>query len=128
MYQCFFFNDTATTEIYTLSLHDALPICPSRHLRGGPRSAGPEWTGRDPPTRCAAQRSQQQGGTMQFTEQGQAALAEVRRFMADRKSTRLNSSHANISYAVFCLKKKTHIPTTYNLTLPIAYYSLLIPF
>src|SRR2546421_2813618 len=71
----FFFNDTATTEIYTLSLHDALPIsvwcggtCRTRaqgHTRGTSRSAG-----------------------------------------RDRKSTRLNSSHDQISYAVFCLKKK----------------------
>src|SRR3712207_7639506 len=78
----FFFNDTATTEIYTLSLHDALPIC--RPLLGvlrvgaggvvGPRPAGG-------PVRGAVERG-------------------------DRKSTRLNSSHANISYAVFCLKKK----------------------
>src|SRR2546427_13002987 len=71
----FFFNDTATTEIYTLSLHDALPISgrlfrqePERgayhHREGGERGAG------------------------------------------DRKSTRLNSSHSQISYAVFCLKKK----------------------
>src|SRR5256885_3516715 len=91
----FFFNDTATTEIYTLSLHDALPI--SRILReaGGWRggreadraplqSAGlrvgraPRCPGRDPP---------------------EAAHQ-------DRKSTRLNSSHLVISYAVFCLKKK----------------------
>src|SRR6478735_10600868 len=66
----FFFNDTATTEIYTLSLHDALPICP----------------GCSPPP-CTAWRR----GT---------------RPCADRKSTRLNSSHLVISYAVFCLKKK----------------------
>src|ERR1039457_7521775 len=69
---CFFFNDTATTEIYTLSLHDALPIY-----------------SRFPPT--AIYRPEQEGGTDQ----------------ADRKSTRLNSSHLVISYAVFCLKKKT---------------------
>src|SRR5438105_11431089 len=70
----FFFTDTATTEIYTLSLHDALPICTGRA-----RSA-PRWTRRSgwPPPRTGA----------------------------DRKSTRLNSSHEWISYAVFCLKKK----------------------
>src|SRR5271167_3450690 len=80
---CFFFNDTATTEIYTLSLHDALPISlrrahPQRRLRpsGGRR------------------------------------LAEV--FQEDRKSTRLNSSHVSISYAVFCLKNKKNIHTHYN--------------
>src|SRR3712207_7661719 len=68
----FFFNDTATTEIYTLSLHDALPISG----RGGERR--PRWPARGD-ARCRP---------------------------SDRKSTRLNSSHANISYAVFCLKKK----------------------
>src|SRR2546429_6641140 len=77
----FFFNDTATTEIYTLSLHDALPISPSRAVHG---RRYPEHHVRCP--RCAA------------------------RFLfalhTDRKSTRLNSSHGYISYAVFCLKKK----------------------
>src|SRR5260221_10775005 len=67
----FFFNDTATTEIYTLSLHDALPISPSM--------AQPLCT---PPITAASW------------------------CWADRKSTRLNSSHTVISYAVFCLKKK----------------------
>src|SRR5690349_22749988 len=69
----FFFNDTATTEIYTLSLHDALPICSAR-------------------TRPPACRGW--------------AAARPRTRRADRKSTRLNSSHVEISYAVFCLKKK----------------------
>src|SRR5215470_19455365 len=67
----FFFNDTATTEIYTLSLHDALPIF------GRPRV-------HDVDVVCSHWR----------------ALSQ------DRKSTRLNSSHGSISYAVFCLKKK----------------------
>src|SRR5437588_11772372 len=71
----FFFNDTATTEIYTLSLHDALPIIP---ISPGPRPRN--W---------------------------QAAFwAWSARSWVDRKSTRLNSSHTVISYAVFCLKKK----------------------
>src|SRR2546430_6682130 len=68
----FFFNDTATTEIYTLSLHDALPIC------GG-------WRASSESQACARWRGARTG---------------------DRKSTRLNSSHSQISYAVFCLKKK----------------------
>src|SRR2546430_7190734 len=68
----FFFNDTATTEIYTLSLHDALPISPD-----GPLAVGP--------------------ASMPWLEAGHRR---------DRKSTRLNSSHSQISYAVFCLKKK----------------------
>src|SRR5690242_21582164 len=72
----FFFNDTATTEIYTLSLHDALPI-----------SAKP------------------------VGEHGMALdhRHRVRQHLPDRKSTRLNSSHMSISYAVFCLKKKRRI-------------------
>src|SRR3712207_7927199 len=80
----FFFNDTATTEIYTLSLHDALPI----FLRAGDHRGGGlhQDPGRGPlPARRAQHRPAQR---------------------RDRKSTRLNSSHANISYAVFCLKKK----------------------
>src|SRR5690348_17668235 len=73
----FFFNDTATTEIYTLSLHDALPILPVGAERRRDERAG-------------------------YAEE---AGPEGRR-QRDRKSTRLNSSHPSISYAVFCLKKK----------------------
>src|SRR5256885_15198313 len=73
----FFFNDTATTEIYTLSLHDALPIWNNLELAGEARVV------RHRPWPF-----------------GHAVDAE------DRKSTRLNSSHLVISYAVFCLKKK----------------------
>src|SRR2546422_9969052 len=88
----FFFNDTATTEIYTLSLHDALPI--SRGVEAG---AGGQLEARHAVAvrvgeRDAAERS------------GQVAPR-------DRKSTRLNSSHGYISYAVFCLKKKKHTRT-----------------
>src|SRR5256885_15189827 len=75
----FFFNDTATTEIYTLSLHDALPISEPR-----------------PSTRCATRRPRSNAS---------------RGWPSDRKSTRLNSSHLVISYAVFCLKKKKNINT-----------------
>src|SRR5256885_13933234 len=74
----FFFNDTATTEIYTLSLHDALPIS----ARAGERRTA----------RIGAERDRDQG--IGANPSG------------DRKSTRLNSSHLVISYAVFCLKKK----------------------
>src|SRR2546427_9368271 len=76
----FFFNDTATTEIYTLSLHDALPICP----------LGCE-------ARLGDQRLLPLLHAVDFTLVGAPQ---------DRKSTRLNSSHSQISYAVFCLKKK----------------------
>src|SRR2546430_17678998 len=74
----FFFNDTATTEIYTLSLHDALPIS---------RAVG-----------TALARRPDAGGRGRPGRRSQTAR--------DRKSTRLNSSHSQISYAVFCLKKK----------------------
>src|SRR5574343_1546202 len=67
----FFFNDTATTEIYTLSLHDALPISTDPH-----------------------------------TQTRRMNLGKETKIFSDRKSTRLNSSHITISYAVFCLKKK----------------------
>src|SRR3712207_9558228 len=102
----FFFNDTATTEIYTLSLHDALPICQRRCVRVQPadddRQAGcaaPAARGR-PPGRRRRARERAQGRV------AEAGLALDRALRPDRKSTRLNSSHANISYAVFCLKKK----------------------
>src|SRR5436190_10077101 len=80
---CFFFNDPATTEIYTLSLHDALPISP------GVQDAPAEGAVRSVLARDAY-----------------AAVGAERVAGQDRKSTRLNSSHTVISYAVFCLKKK----------------------
>src|SRR3712207_8257423 len=85
----FFFNDTTTTEIYTLSLHDALPIATPTTTRG--RCCSP------PQPRAR----QVHAGTVRHTSGHVAA--------GDRKSTRLNSSHANISYAVFCLKKTNNI-------------------
>src|SRR2546430_7232984 len=100
----FFFNDTATTEIYTLSLHDALPIC-GHHRREPTHSA---------PSEFASIVS----GSRETPRLDQAPL--------DRKSTRLNSSHSQISYAVFCLKKKKkkqtnshNIPTLLTRTLTI---------
>src|SRR2546429_3657941 len=91
----FFFNDTATTEIYTLSLHDALPI-----LCHGDES----WASRRP-----AQRIDPPGQVVVrvLAQHGQHHVpALARKLPQDRKSTRLNSSHGYISYAVFCLKKK----------------------
>src|SRR6266705_5220956 len=80
----FFFNDTATNEIYTLSLHDALPI--------------------DRPRAHPGQR------VVQDQLPPERAVGEVRgELPVDRKSTRLNSSHRTISYAVFCEKKKKEI-------------------
>src|SRR2546430_5565412 len=82
----FFFNDTATTEIYTLSLHDALPISHAIHADTCVAFA-------------SSDRSKRSKGITAFIfEKG-----------IDRKSTRLNSSHSQISYAVFCLKKKNHL-------------------
>src|SRR2546430_17447857 len=78
LFSFFFFNDTATTEIYTLSLHDALPILTTYGILLPPALAP------RPP----------------HVEQG------LQSTKIDRKSTRLNSSHSQISYAVFCLKKK----------------------
>src|SRR2546426_3660672 len=78
----FFFNDTATTEIYTLSLHDALPI--SESTAPGPADSA-----------------------LLREVEGRGLTSPEGEPPADRKSTRLNSSHLVISYAVFCLKKKT---------------------
>src|SRR5258707_11734769 len=97
----FFFNDTATTEIYTLSLHDALPI----FERGIVRDAAADLRGE--PAGDAAVGRGQHGGPPDWL--GHGVLRVVGRVGdggGDRKSTRLNSSHAHISYAVFFLKKK----------------------
>src|SRR3712207_9309375 len=86
--QYFFYNDTATTEIYTLSLHDALPISANSSTCWPSWTRTPSWTGVPSSARFSWAQSRTQTSN------------------PDRKSTRLNSSHANISYAVFCLKKK----------------------
>src|SRR3712207_8195638 len=91
----FFFNDTATTEIYTLSLHDALPIC--KRAGANRRAAVSDRVDAAGPR--SMPRSGGAGGR-QHCENVRAAGPACR----DRKSTRLNSSHANISYADFCLK------------------------
>src|SRR3712207_8058610 len=94
--QIFFFNDTATTEIYTLSLHDALPICWER--------PGDAHELVDQAEQVIFELSQSRvSGEFAHIE---GLLKESFERITDRKSTRLNSSHANISYAVFCLKKK----------------------
>src|SRR3712207_8170315 len=94
---CFFFDDTASTEIYTLSLHDALPIFGILYL-----------------TTCVGLGYGPLGtsleaflGSIGSLTSPESARHHVSASMhhGDRKSTRLNSSHANISYAVFCLKK-----------------------
>src|SRR3712207_7209003 len=97
----FFFNDPATTEICTLSLHDALPIF------GIGREGGEAL----PHGLVAAQRRGRRGrdhGAVGRQRLGYGLVTVIER--PDRKSTRLNSSHANISYALFCLKKTTIFP------------------
>src|SRR2546426_8144410 len=89
----FFFNDTATTEIYTLSLHDALPIC--FEVGGGYRGGRSAFEGAHVHARARVSERDADGRADRRGPAGQ-----------DRKSTRLNSSHLVISYAVFCLKKK----------------------
>src|SRR3712207_7534495 len=89
-----FFNDTATTEIYTLSLHDALPIS----VGGFPAARRARARGRDCTRRSLPAAPARDA-------RGRSPAATDRASARDRKSTRLNSSHANISYAVFCLKK-----------------------
>src|SRR3712207_8559386 len=102
----FFFNDTATTEIYTLSLHDALPISGGAFVvENWVPDLGAFRHGR-------ALRLHQVAGQQVIVEAAQLHQAEQRMTTTkDRKSTRLNSSHANISYAVFCLKKKKTVLT-----------------
>src|SRR2546422_4341180 len=90
----FFFNDTATTEIYTLSLHDALPILIWKLLVGLAYVFAGMYMLWHPVLGVAAL-------TLLL-----AALFLLEGVLEDRKSTRLNSSHGYISYAVFCLKKK----------------------
>src|SRR5258705_1275956 len=99
----FFFNDTATTEIYTLSLHDALPISSRRRH-----------------TRCLSDWSSD------VCSSDLSELQSLRHLVCrlllgvqtDRKSTRLNSSHLGISYAVFCLKKTTGRETMHAIHSP----------
>src|SRR5256885_10104290 len=88
MFFFFFFNDTATTEIYTLSLHDALPISAPCALKDRQVSEGGQPVNEVPIVSNPNNKKQLLTGAK------------------DRKSTRLNSSHLVISYAVFCLKKK----------------------
>src|SRR3712207_7875414 len=101
---CFFFNDTATTEIYTLSLHDALPIFASFHGSELPVSTSAKGTSRT----SLALSTRPHVSLRLFSTTGRVGSWLATR---DRKSTRLNSSHANISYAVFCLKKKKRLST-----------------
>src|SRR5258708_25436946 len=106
----FFFNDPATPEIYTLSLHDALPIChgirPRLHRGGAARAH--ELSRALHPRRDLSRAAGREGGRAQPLPVGPRAIDLAVDEALDRQSTRLNSSHQIISYAVFCLKKKTH--------------------
>src|SRR3712207_8596747 len=106
----FFFNDTATTEIYTLSLHDALPIF-AQLVEGGLEREGGQGGGLVV-VRALRGLEARNGQRDEHAEEGQEECDPGHRSLrSDRKSTRLNSSHANISYAVFCLKKKKKMST-----------------
>src|SRR2546430_13450361 len=96
----FFFNDTATTEIYTLSLHDALPIS-FLGRRSRRVAATYSAVGMKRQKRMGWKPSLSKTSTSLITRCSFSSFAPL-----DRKSTRLNSSHSQISYAVFCLKKK----------------------
>src|SRR3712207_7203982 len=101
----FFFNDTATTEIYTLSLHDALPIYARRASdHRALRAMGAHHAGAGLAAGLRRRRGRCGTGLARSDRRGRRGATPV--VERDRKSTRLNSSHANISYAVFCLKKK----------------------
>src|SRR5258708_20415242 len=97
----FFFNDTATTEIYTLSLHDALPILA------------------DPLDGWYYLKAVDVNEDLLFSNYAEQVFVDIQ----DRKSTRLNSSHQIISYAVFCLKKKKVIIITIVMVSYLDYYS-----
>src|SRR5689334_24796561 len=102
-YCFFFFNDPATTEIYTLSLHDALPICKEYRFRR--RQQLESFFQRH--DAFALFVNARLIGLICEQKFGDEIVAKLR----DRKSTRLNSSHSSISYALFCLKNKKDLLT-----------------
>src|SRR3712207_8824092 len=108
MVSFFFFNDTAATEIYTLSLHDALPILVSAQPRDERVVIATVSSHAIRPCdeRVALGRTHKASSA---TPSVASAIPAHCTLDKDRKSTRLNSSHANISYAVFCLKKKIYL-------------------
>src|SRR5947199_6687948 len=103
MYPVFFFNDTATPEISTLSLHDALPISGSALYMSRESHAGVSWT---LPSFSSTLKAATAPCTTWPCSSGALNFECFGPQNGDRKSTRLNSSHLGISYAVFCLKKK----------------------
>src|SRR5690242_20899391 len=107
MYICSFFHVTATTETSTLSLHDALPICRLLALAARCERGFRHFPGRVCRRGGRGHRQPRARWDRRVRDRDVASSAE-----RDRKSTRLNSSHMSISYAVFCLKKKK--PATYT--------------
>src|SRR5690349_22288010 len=99
-----YFQDTPTTEIYTLSLHDALPIFQGLDQRGLGE---------------ARRRLGEVLLRLELVQVEQLGDVERGQLLLDRKSTRLNSSHVEISYAVFCLKKKTNLNLTATICIRI---------
>src|SRR5258708_29068752 len=102
----FFFNDTATTEIYTLSLHDALPISPRASAWHRQNIVRDE--------QCFRTEKIHRLLDYRFRTRRKEPVDLLSSETLDRKSTRLNSSHQIISYAVFCLKKKNPLPSGNN--------------
>src|SRR3712207_8684444 len=107
MFNVFFFNDTATTEIYTLSLHDALPIFGLVFVWAAFVGLATQYfLNMEIERYTLATGETALTGFSRYWRHWGLVFAILAYFAKDRKSTRLNSSHANISYAVFCLKKK----------------------
>src|SRR3712207_8318507 len=100
-----FFNDAATTEIYTLSLHDALPILGEVYLARD-RTLGRDVALKILRSQFARDRESAERFKREALSAARLSHPSIVQVYEDRKSTRLNSSHANISYAVFCLKKQ----------------------
>src|SRR5690606_39593303 len=109
LFSCFFLCDPAASRSYILSLHDALPICIFFEVRKKYRgSHAPDEKGAS--SRARRMNSCESGLSGRAVARSADRAAARRACPADRKSTRLNSSHVKISYAVFCLKKKKHHP------------------
>src|SRR3712207_8285371 len=103
-----FFNDTAPTEIFTLSVHDARPIFTET------------WSELNPDASAPILISPSSGRDVSFERSRSDSASRSASLATDRKSTRLNSSHANISYAVICLKKKlTRLQTPQHHNRPV---------
>src|SRR5207249_12051616 len=103
------YTDPATTKNYTLSLHDALPICKKGDVQKDAREHQSRWGVADVQTNNKHAQGESHSATRRHQDgsTSPSIKKDHRENREDRKSTRLNSSHVSISYAVFCLKKKT---------------------